>query len=241
MATYVKKSIQVILDRSKAHGWVLEPDAKQILSLAGMTVPDFRWARDYDQAVTFAGTIGYPLVAKIVSPAAMHKSDIGGVVVGVGSDSELKTVFNRFARHEAFAGVLLEKLVEGLELIVGGKVDIQFGPVVLLGIGGKDVEIYKDTTMRVAPIVQRDVLSMVNCLTAGRLLYGFRGQSPLDMQALIGLMTAFSKLLLKLADQITSVDLNPVICSHQGCVVADARIILKEGCGDDDAPVTDND
>jgi hypothetical protein len=81
---------------------------------------------------------------------------------------------------------------------------------------------------------------MGNDLTAGRLLRGFRGQSPIDMQALIGLMTAFSKLLLKMADQITTVDLNPVMCSRQGCVVADARIILKESRGDDDAPAPDN-
>jgi acetate---CoA ligase (ADP-forming) subunit beta len=100
--------------------------------------------------------------------------------------------------------------------------------VVLLGIGGKGVEIYKDRTLRMAPVQERDVMFMVNCLTAGRLLSGFRGESPIDMQALIGLMTAFSKLLLKTADQITSIDLNPVICSPQGCVAADARILLKD-------------
>lgn len=227
MAARLKKKIQDILDCSKPHGWVMEPDAKQILSLSGIAVPDLRWARDFDQAVACARAIGYPLVAKIVSPAVIHKSDIGGVVVGVGSDAELKKVYSRFARHEAFAGVLLEKVVEGLELIVGGKADIQFGPVVLLGIGGKGVEIYKDRTLRMAPIQERDVLSMVHSLTAGRLLSGFRGESPIDMQALIGLMTAFSKLLLKMADQITSIDLNPVICSPQGCLAADARILLK--------------
>jgi hypothetical protein len=240
MATHLKKSIQAVLDRSKPHGWVLEPDAKQILSLAGIAVPEFRWARDFAQALAFAQAIGYPLVAKVVSPAAMHKSDIGGVAVGVGTDAELESVFNRFSGIEAFAGVLLEGFVKGLELIVGGKIDIQFGPVVLLGIGGKAVEIYKDRTLRMAPVEARDVRSMVNCLTAGRLLSGFRGESPIDMQALIGLMTAFSKLLLKMADQITSIDLNPVICSPQGCVVADARIILKESQGDDDTPVPDN-
>jgi acetate---CoA ligase (ADP-forming) subunit beta len=232
MAARLKKKIQDILDRSKPHGWVLEPDAKQILSLAGIAVPEFRWARKLDQVVASARAIGYPLVAKIVSPAVIHKSDIGGVAVGIGSEGELKTVFRRFARHEAFAGVLLEKVVEGLELIVGGKVDLQFGPVVLLGIGGKGVEIYQDRTLRLAPVQERDVLAMINSLTAGRLLSGFRGETAIDMQALIGLMTAFSKLLLKMADQITSVDLNPVICSPQGCMAADARIILKSGSHD---------
>lgn len=240
MAARLKKKIQDILDRSKPQGWVMEPDAKQILSLEGIAVPDLRWARDFDQAVAYARAIGYPLVAKIVSPAVIHKSDIGGVALGVDSDAELKKVYSRFARHEAFAGVLLEKVVDGLELIVGGKADIQFGPVVLLGIGGQGVEIYKDRTLRMAPIQERDVLSMVHSLTAGRLLSGFRGESPIDMQALIGLMTAFSKLLLKMADRITSIDLNPVICSPQGCVAADARIILKGGREDDVVPEPDN-
>jgi hypothetical protein len=212
MAARLKQRIQDILDRSISQGWVLEPDAKQILTLEGITVPEFHWARDLDQAVACARAIGYPCVA-----------------VGISSEVELKTVFGRFARQEAFAGVLLEQVVEGLELIVGGKIDTQFGPVVLLGIGGKGVEIYKDRTLRMAPIQERDVLSMVGSLKAGRLLSGFRGESPIDMQALIGLMTAFSKLLLKMADQITSVDLNPVICSPQGCIAVDARIILKDG------------
>lgn len=229
MPARLKRKIQDILDGSKPHGWVLEPDAKQILALSDIAVPDFHWARDLDQALAGARAIGYPLVAKIVSPAVIHKSDIGGVAVGIGSDAELKAVFRRFAQREAFSGVLLENVVEGLELIVGGKIDLQFGPVVLLGIGGKGVEIYKDWTLRMAPIQERDVLSMVHGLTAGRLLSGFRGESSIDMQSLIGLMTAFSKLLLKMADQITSVDLNPVICSPQGCIAADARILLK-GC-----------
>ena len=227
MAAGLKKQIQEILDRSKSHGWVMEPDAKQILALANIAVPDFRWARDSDQAVECARAIGYPLVAKIVSPEVIHKSDIGGVAVGIGSEAELKKVFRRFARCKAFEGILLEKVVEGLELIVGGKIDIQFGPVVLLGIGGKGVELYKDRTLRMAPVQERDVLSMIDSLKAGRLLSGFRGEPPIDMQALIGLMTALSKLLLKMADQITSMDLNPVICSPQGCTAVDARIILE--------------
>jgi hypothetical protein len=100
--------------------------------------------------------------------------------------------------------------------------------VVLLGIGGTSVEIYKDTALRMAPINANDVTSMINCLTAGQLLRGFRGEAAIDIDALIGLMTAFSGLLMKLADQITSIDLNPVFCSPKGCLVADARIMLPK-------------
>ncbi len=224
----LNEEIRTIIDCSRTHGWILEPDAKQILASAGMQVPRFMLARKPSEAIDFADKIGYPVVAKIVSPAIVHKSDVNGVVVGIQTAQELQSVFNRLAGHEAFIGVLVEEMAAGMELIVGGKMDSQFGPVVLLGMGGVGVEIYKDTALRMAPIKESDVLSMVNCLTAGRLLHGYRGQAAIDMQALIRLMTAFSDLLMKLGDEITSVDLNPVLCSIDNCVVADARIMLKQ-------------
>lgn len=228
MAPVLKKEIRSILDRSKPQGWVLEPDAKRILKTSGIPIPNMIWAKTAEEAVTSAQNIGYPLVAKLVSPKAIHKSEAKGVVVGIQSDKELKKVFNRFAKYEDFSGMLIEEMVSGLELIVGGKIDAQFGPVVMLGMGGTGVEIYKDTVLRMAPIKPSDVESMINCLTAGQLLRGFRGETAIDMQALVGLMIRFSVILMKLADQISSIDLNPVICSHNGCFVADARIMLAD-------------
>lgn len=222
----LKKRIREIIARSKPHGWVLEPEAKEILRLSGIPVPSFCWARSAAEAIDFAASAGYPVVAKVVSPAVIHKSEVNGVVVGIDSPRQLRTIYQDFAKRKAFDGVLVEAMVAGLELIVGGKVDAQFGPVVLLGMGGTGVEIYKDTTLRMAPIGEKDVVSMVNCLTAGQLLRGFRGKAAVDMQSLNGLMVAFSDLLMKLADLIESVDLNPVICSSNGCQVADARIML---------------
>jgi succinyl-CoA synthetase beta subunit len=222
----LKKRIREIIARSKPHGWVLEPEAKEILRLSGIPVPSFCWARSAAEAVDFAASTGYPVVAKLVSPAVIHKSEANGVVVGIDSPRQLRTTYQYFAKRSAFDGVLVEAMVPGLELIVGGKVDAQFGPVVLLGMGGTGVEIYKDTTLRMAPIREKDVVSMVNCLTAGQLLQGFRGKAAIDMQSLNGLMIAFSDLLMKLADLIESVDLNPVMCSTNGCQVADARIML---------------
>jgi succinyl-CoA synthetase beta subunit len=228
MATVLKKEIRQILERSRPYGWVLEPDAKRIFSLCGICVPTYHCVQTAAEAVEAAKSIGYPVVAKLVSPAVVHKSEAQGVEVGIRSDKALQSIFSRFAQHEAFAGMLVEEMVSGLELIVGGKIDEQFGPVVLLGMGGTGVEIYKDTALRMAPIKASDVASMINCLRAGKLLHGFRGEAAIDMQALIGVMTAFSGLLMKLADQITSIDLNPVMCSPKGCFVADARILLSE-------------
>ena len=222
----LKKEIRAILDRSRSQGWVMEPDAKRILSLSGIAVPRFKLARQMETALEFAAQLGYPVVAKIVSPAVMHKSEVQGVKVGIKDARELKSTYKQFSRHKKFVGMLVEEMVSGLEMIVGGKIDAQFGPVVLLGIGGTGVEIYKDTVLRMAPVKANDVLSMVNCLTAGCLLQGFRGRRAIDMQALTGLVIAFSDLLIKLADQIDSVDLNPVLCTDQACLAADARIVF---------------
>jgi succinyl-CoA synthetase beta subunit len=222
----LKKAIRDILERSQPHGWVLEPDAKQILAASAIPVPSFRLTHSAADAVKFADTNGYPVVAKLVSPDVIHKSETNAVVVGIESARQLQSVYHRFAKRKGFQGMLVEETVQGLEIIVGGKVDAQFGPVVLLGMGGTGVEIYKDTTLRMAPIKEKDVVSMVNCLTAGRLLHGFRGKEAIDMQALIDLMMAFSNLMMKLADHIESIDLNPVMCSPTGCRVADARIML---------------
>ena len=114
-----------------------------------------------------------------------------------------------------------------MELIVGAKVDYQFGPVILLGIGGTGVEIYKDSTIRMAPLQERDVRSMVGKLKAHALLEGYRGADPVNLDDLTRLMLAFSSLVKELQDAIESVDLNPVKCSPEKCVIADARIILK--------------
>jgi acetate---CoA ligase (ADP-forming) subunit beta len=226
MSAVLKKEIRSIIERSAPNGWVLEPDAKRILHLSGIAVPRFQLAKTGEQAVQAARSIGYPVAAKLVSPAVVHKSEVNGVAVGIQSDEEIRFLFNRFSTHEGFAGMLVEPMAAGLELIVGGTIDAQFGPVVMLGLGGTGVEIYKDIALRMAPIKPREVPCMVDHLKAGELLQGFRGAAPIDMQALIALMTAFSGLLMKLADQVTSIDLNPVFCSPEGCVVADARIML---------------
>lgn len=227
----LKKEILTLLSEAESNGWVLEPDAKRILEVSGIPVPRFILARDAGEADRFASDIGYPVVAKIVAPEVVHKTEVNGVVVGIQDAPSLETVFKRFARIKSFTGMLVEQMVSGQELIVGGKWDAQFGPVVLLGMGGTGVEIYKDTALRMAPVQEKDVVSMVNALTAGKVLQGFRGSAGIDMQALIALMISFSDLLMALGDRIASVDLNPVICSPSGCTVADARIMLMSKSG----------
>ena len=217
-----------IIRRAKKDGWVLEPEAKRLLSLAGIPVPDFRWVAALPEALAAAEDIGYPVVAKIVSPAIVHKSEVNGVEVGLENAAALTDVFRDFSKLEGFAGVLIEPLVSGIELIIGAKIDYQFGPIILLGIGGTGVEIYQDIALRMAPLSDSDVSSMVESLKGAKLLRGYRGAEPIDMPALIRLVHHFSVLVMDLADNIDTIDLNPVKSTGTTCVVVDARIMLAE-------------
>ena len=217
-----------IVEASRRIGWVMEPEAKQIFSLTGMDVPQFRWAKDKGEVTQFAEEIGYPLVAKVVSPKVIHKSDIKGVVVGIETQQELIEVYQRFSQVEAFDGMLIEERVTGIEVIVGAKMDVQFGPIILLGMGGTSAEIYRDVSLRMAPLSPIDIASMVKCLKAHELLEGYRGSDAIHMGELLKTIQLFSALVMDLRGEIESIDLNPVMCSSTRCVVADARIMLKK-------------
>ena len=219
--------IKNILGRSQKHGWVLEPHAKRLLKLAGINVPESSWATRVDDALDFAHQNGYPVVAKVVSPEVIHKSDVGGVALGIIDDASLTDTFERFTTLNGFGGMLVEESLSGFELIVGAKVDYQFGPVVLLGIGGTGVEIYRDTVLRMAPLRPEDTESMLKGLKAHQLLEGYRGAEPISVEQLTRLLITFSDLVMQIEPYMESIDLNPVMCSADRCVVADARIMLK--------------
>lgn len=223
----LKKKIRDILQASKKTGWVLEPDAMRLMELAGLDVPRIKVATSPDEAAGFAAEIGYPVVAKVVSPKILHKSDSGGVVTGIEDEEKLRGVFDRLSALEGFEGMLVEETLSGIELIVGAKIDNQFGPVIVLGIGGTCVEIYKDMSMRMAPVEPDDVAPMVQELTAHELIEGYRGSEPVNRDELTKLLVGFSKLVIELEGEIDSIDLNPVMCTAEKCVVADARIILS--------------
>ena len=224
----LNQNMRDIIRRAKSYGWVLEPEAKRLLSLGEIRVPDFRWTATLPEALAAAEDVGYPLVVKIVSPAIVHKSEVNGVAVGLEDADALTDVFRGFSKLEGFAGVLIEPLISGVELIIGAKIDYQFGPIILLGIGGTGVEIYQDIALRMAPLSDSDVSSMVESLKGAKLLRGYRGAEPIDMSALIRLVHYFSVLVMDLADHIDTIDLNPVKCTGTTCVVVDARIMLAE-------------
>lgn len=223
----LKKEIHRKIRESRSQGWVLEPDAKRLLADAGVPVPEFEWCRNRADALKAADRIGYPVVVKVVSPAIVHKTEVDGVAVGVAGPDELESHYRRLSRLPDFKGVLIDQTVSGLELIIGGKNDVQFGPVMLMGIGGTAVEIYQDTAIRMAPLSAADVESMAAALRGRRFLQGYRGRPPVSLPHLTRVMLRVSELMIELQDLVESMDLNPVFCSDQHCTVADARIMLK--------------
>lgn len=224
----LSREIEEILTASRGTGWVLEPDAKRVLALAGLEVPRFGCATSREAVIRIAQEIGFPLAAKVVSPKVLHKSDLGGVVVDIESVEVLMETYQKFSRFDGFRGMHVEEMVSGVELIVGAKIDYQFGPVILLGIGGTVVEIYKDTTLRMAPLQEKNIHSMIQGLKGRQLLEGYRGSEGINLGELTRLLMAFSDLVVTVQDRIESIDLNPVKCSSKRCVVADARILLSE-------------
>lgn len=220
-----------IIEAARTDGWVLEPDAKRLFTIAGFKVPRFTLARTVEEAVRFAGGIGYPVVAKVVSPRILHKSDVGGVAVGIADAGRLTEAFRRFQVLDGFLGMIVEEMVTGIELILGAKIDFQFGPMILLGMGGTGVEIYKDVSLRMAPISEKDARAMIGGLKAQKLLTGYRGAEGVDLKMLTGTILSFSSLVMELGEGIESIDINPLLCSSRHCVVADARIILRKEDG----------
>lgn len=216
-----------IIEAARPQGWVLEPEALRLLGMSGVPVPRFAWARSPAAAVEAAAGIGYPVAAKVVSPQILHKSDVQGVQAGIVDSGKLADAYERFSRLPGFEGVIIAEMLSGHELIVGAKHDFQFGPVILLGIGGTAVEVYQDTATRMAPLKASDVPSMLACLRGGRLLTGHRGAAAVNLSRLTETVLKFSELVMALGDRIDSIDLNPVFCSPERCVVADARILLS--------------
>ena len=223
----MNNNVKRIIEISNAHGWVLETDSKKLLSEYDLPVTTYGFATNYDECLNFVEKNGFPVVCKVVSPDIVHKSDVGGVVVGIDNNEELLRTFEKFKQLKGFQGVLIEKMVSGLELIIGASNDEQFGPVVLVGLGGVSVEIYKDTSMGMAPLSDSDIDEMLHSLKCYKLLEGYRGSKGINIKKLKEVLLKFSYMVMDLKDYFESIDLNPVICNENQCIIADARIILR--------------
>src|SRR5690349_6028806 len=232
-----KKGSKEIFDRviSNTEDKVItEESAKQILGYYGVKVPGYALVTNADESVKKAKELGFPLVGKIVSPQILHKTDVKGVKVGLNSELEIRETFdemyNRLSAQFNVKGMLIEKMVpKGVaELIIGLQNDPQFGPVIMLGLGGIYTEIFKDISFRVLPITKDDAVEMIEKLKGKQILKGFRGSEPVNFDVLGDALVNIGNLGVDMAAYYESIDFNPVIVYPNDYTVVDAKIILRQ-------------
>ncbi len=214
---------------------LLEHEAKDLVRLHGGPVAFETLASDADSAVAAAEAIDGPVALKIVSPDILHKSDAGGVRLDIQSEAAVRSAYDeimanarKYSPDADIRGVLVAPMVaSGLEVIIGTKIDDQFGPVIMFGLGGIMVEILKDVSFRVLPISDRSARKMMEDIKSYPILDGIRGEPPSDKKALKNILLMCSELI-ESYPEIQEMDLNPVIAYRKGAAIVDARIILKE-------------
>ncbi|MEW5840148.1 MAG: 3-hydroxypropionate--CoA ligase [Thermoproteota archaeon] len=213
---------------------ITEELAKQVLTEYGVNVPPYALVTSEAEAESKSKEIGFPLVAKIVSPEILHKTDVKGVKVGLQNEAQAREAFSDMhgrlsKQYSTVKGVLLEKMVPpGAELIVGLQNDPQFGPIIMAGIGGIYTEVFKDVTFRVLPITRQDALSMIEELKGKKILEGFRGAAPVDKNMIADALVSIGNLGTDMAAYYESIDFNPVIFYEKSYFVVDAKIILRQ-------------
>ena len=212
-----------------------EVESKQLLEKARISVIKTKLATSMKEAVALSKEIGFPVVLKIASPDVIHKSDAGGVKVGLQNATQVSRAYKEIMtsvkqKHPkaTIDGVSVQPMAKpGVEVIIGMSKDPQFGPVLMFGLGGILVEILKDVSFRIVPLARRDAREMIRDIKGYPVLEGYRGQEPANVPFL-------EEMLLKVSDfaeqnpEIKELDLNPIFAYRDGAVAVDARIVLEE-------------
>lgn len=220
-------------------GLLDEETTARLFALYDLPLPRQALAQSAEEAVKIAAQIGYPVIAKVSSPQILHKTDIGGVRANLRTPEEVKEAFTEIFQNAnahlqsteggnaaAIRGILIQQFLPvGNEFIVGGLKDPSFGPLLMVGLGGIYTELFADTAFRIAPVAEEEAYEMLQELTSWKLLLGMRGKKQADIAALALLLTRASQMLTE-CPQIHELDLNPVLVSDQGCIIADAKVVL---------------
>lgn len=214
---------------------LLEHESFELLRQYNIPVPDFALVQDVDEALRVVKDIGYPIALKVVSPDIIHKSDVGGVILNISNDDELRSACERIrsnikekASYARVSGFLVQKMVpEGLETIVGATKDPIFGHVIAFGLGGVLVEVLQDVSFRIVPVSEEDARAMIREIRGYKLFNGYRNMPARDEEAVVYIITRFSELLSD-NPNIVEADLNPIIILERGkgAYAADARFII---------------
>lgn len=219
--------------RAAGRTYVLEPEVKAILGSYGIDITREMLCSTVLEAQEAASKIGYPVVMKLVSADLVHKSDIGGVSLGIGDPSHLQHAyadmvgaFSRALPHSPPARISVQETVSGQEMIIGAVADEQFGPLMMVGTGGVSVELFKDVTYRLAPLEHREARRAVDELKGAPLLGGYRGRPGANIECFCDTIVRVS-LLVAEQPAIKELDLNPVFVGPKRVVVADARAFVE--------------
>ncbi len=220
-----KKKIREIIDNSP-EGYLSPEKVQQLLDAAGIARAGEAVEDTADKAAQAASKLGYPVVMKVVGP--VHKSDVGGVVLNVKDEQQLRREFDRMMKIKDTTAILLQPMLSGMELFVGAKHEEKFGHMILCGMGGIFIEVLKDVNTAMAPVSKEEALSMIRSLKSYKIIQGVRGQEGVNEELFADALVHLSALL-KEAPEIFEMDLNPLLGSKDKVVAVDARInIVKE-------------
>jgi acyl-CoA synthetase (NDP forming) len=230
-------SSQSIIEKARSASRTLlnEIESKALLSEAKIPVVETKLATSKQEAIAISKKLGFPVALKIVSPEITHKSDVGGVKLGLKTARQVKAAYEEIQAavrqkypHAVIDGVSVQKMARpGTEVIIGMTKDPQFGPVLMFGLGGILVELLKDVSFRIVPLEKNDARDMIREIKGYPILEGFRGMEPVDVSVLEEILLKLSRFV----DEnpwIKELDLNPIFAYREGAVAADARIILEE-------------
>jgi len=234
-----QERVKQVFERVRSEGRLSLGDAesREIMEAYGLRIPRSILAKNVEEAVAAADSIGYPVVLKIASPDILHKSDIGGVRVNVRDADQVRDLFDllvyraqRYMPEAQIWGVLVQEMVsKGKETIIGANRDPQFGPLLMFGLGGIYVEVLKDVTFRIAPVSEQEAVEMVQEIRSYHLLRGVRGEKPSDLEAITDTILRVSQLVTDFPE-IVEMDINPLMVfeAGRGAVAVDMRFVLKE-------------
>ena len=212
--------------RAPTARWVDAVDVVEILTCCGDHLPGNAATSTADEAVDAAQAFGFPVALKAGAPELVHKSDVGGVALGLEDEASVRTAFSTMQARvgrQAAEVIVQPMAAPGVELIVGVTHDPSFGPLVLLGMGGVTAELLHDAVLRLLPLTDVDAASMVRSLRTSPLLFGFRGAPPADVDAVEEIVLRLAQLA-DAVPEIAELDCNPLIVSTGGAVVADAKL-----------------
>jgi acetyltransferase len=226
---------EILSNASRPGRALSESISKTILACYGIPVPAEELARDPDEAAAAAARLGGPVAVKIAAPEIHHKSDIGGVRLGLSDPEDIRSataeIFAAGSRHVPRAridGVIIQKMSPpGVEMVLGIKNDPQFGPLIIVGFGGILVELLQDTAVRLAPVNKNAAHALIESLKGHALLSSFRGRVGVDVDSLIDAICRLSELADDLRDVVDQIDVNPLVVAANGAMAVDALIVLQ--------------